>query len=387
MPDIFTLLTAAVAVLWAAMLLRGRFWRAAPHLPDQPAPARRVWPSVVAVVPARNEAAFVERTLESLRRQEYGGRLTIVLVDDGSEDDTAARARRAGQGPGHPLTVVQAAPPPAGWAGKVWAMDQGLNHARELAPKAKYLWFTDADVEHDPRVLARLVQQAEYAMLDMVSTLVMLSCRGLWERILIPAFVFFFQKLYPFHRVNDPASPAAAAAGGCMLVRRTALRDAGGLATIGSALIDDCALARALKNRGQIWLGLTRDSRSLRSYGLSGVWAMVTRTAFTQLGYSPLRLAGVAVGMVILYLLPIAALIAGAAVGHATLLVSAGAALALMAIAYRPTLKLYGQPLVAALGLPVAAALYVLMTLDSARRYWQGRGGTWKDRVQAPTGE
>ncbi|MGA7801215.1 MAG: glycosyltransferase [Gammaproteobacteria bacterium] len=380
--DILTTLTLLSAAAWLYLLLmRGRFWAADQRLAETVTP-RRVWPSVIAVMPARNEAALIERSLATLRRQSYEGSFSIVVVDDHSDDGTAEAAARAGEGNGHPVLTVKAGTPPAHWSGKVWAMSQGVERARQLLPQTKYFWFTDADVEHDPQVLSQLVQQAEYSMLDMVSTMVLLRCRGFWERLLIPAFVFFFQKLYPFRHVNNPERSAAAAAGGSMLVRRTALNEAGGLTAIGSAWIDDCALGRLLKARGQIWLGLTTRSRSIRSYGLKGVWNMVTRTAYTQLEHSPLRLALTVVAMVGVYLLPVAATIVGLVAGDWVLCGLGAGAWVLMTIAYGPTLRLYGQSPVRGLLLPFSALLYVLMTVDSARRRGRGEGGRWKGRAQ-----
>ncbi|MEJ2386379.1 MAG: glycosyltransferase [Chromatiaceae bacterium] len=372
-------LTLSAAALWLYLLLgRGAFWRADQRL----ATLRnelRLWPAVVAVVPARNEAALLGRTLRSLRRQAYKGCLTVVLVDDQSADATASVVRKVASGPGHPIDLVFGQTPPTGWAGKVWAMVQGVDRAREVAPAARYLWFTDADVEHDPDVLARLVQQAERDRIDLVSTMVMLHCRGFWERLLVPAFVFFFQKLYPFPYVNSTGKSVAAAAGGSLLVRRGALDAAGGLAAIRGALIDDCALGALLKRNGRIWLGLTDSSRSLRAYGLGGVWATVSRTAFTELDHSFLRLLGVAAGMALLYLVPVAGLLLGFL--HAQPAATACAALGWlgMTVAYGPTLRLYHQPLLLGLLLPITAALYLLMTLDSARKYRPqvGRAPRW----------
>jgi len=381
MMNILLTLTLLSAAAWLYLLLmRGRFWTADQRLPQEVTP-RRVWPSVVAVIPARNEAALIGRSVASLRRQHYDGSLSIIVIDDHSEDGTAAAAAQAGEGEGHPVRVVEADTRPDGWSGKVWAMAQGVDRAKQLAPQSKYFWFTDADVEHDPEVLAELVQQAEYSMLDMVSTMVMLRCKGFWERLLIPAFVFFFQKLYPFRHVNSPERAAAAAAGGSMLVRRTALNEAGGLGAIAGAWIDDCALGKLLKARGQIWLGLTTGSRSVRCYDLRGVWDMVARTAYTQLDYSPLLLVLTVLAMTCVYLVPVAALVTGLAAAH-WLLAGVGAGVwLLMAIAYAPTLKLYGQSAVRGLLLPLSALLYVLMTVDSARRH-QGGGGRWKGRTQ-----
>jgi hopene-associated glycosyltransferase HpnB len=373
MSHIFLLLAAASFVGWSYLLLgRGRFWRADQRLPTA-GTRLESWPEVVAIVPARNESAMLGRSLMSLRRQDYAGRLQIVLVDDQSVDNTAAVARRVGDGPGSELIVVDGCAPPRWWGGKVWAMAQGVEQATELAPGARYLWFTDADVEHDPDVLSRLVERAERVRLDLVSTMVMLHCAGLWERLLVPAFVFFFQKLYPFPSVNDPSKRIAAAAGGSMLVRRSALARAGGLARIRRALIDDCALGTLLKRKGRIWLGLTESSRSLRPYGLRGMWTTVSRTAFTELDCSRLRLTGATAAMLLLYLVPVAGLALGLWSNQLTLTVLAAVAWISMGVAYAPTLRLYGEMPLAGILLPAAAILYLGMTLDSARKHWRTR--------------
>lgn len=379
--EILETLAVLAAIAWLYLILmRGRFWTADQRLPDTVTP-RKVWPSVVAIVPARNEAALIERSLTSLRRQDYPGSLSILLVDDQSDDGTADAAARSAEGEGHGLTVTRAEPTPPGWSGKVWAMSQGVELAKTLAPQAKYFWFTDADIEHDPHALVQLVQQAEYSMLDLVSTMVLLRSRGLWERLLIPAFVFFFQKLYPFRDVNNPQRPTAAAAGGSMLIRRTALNQAGGLAAIRSAWIDDCALAALIKARGQIWLGLTSGSRSMRDYDLKGIWNMVARTAYTQLNYSPLWVALTVAAMTLVYLVPVAAVVGGVATAHWPVAGLGAATWLLMALAYRPTLKFYGQTPLRGLLLPFSAFLYMLMTVDSARRHRNGSGGRWKGRA------
>jgi hopene-associated glycosyltransferase HpnB len=384
-----TLLLIAVLSLAAWIYLvafRARFWRCDQRLDSgTPAPPA-AWPGVVAVVPARDEADVIERSLGSLLGQDYPGRFGVVLVDDASSDGTGDAARRlaAAHPNGARLTVVQGAALPAGWTGKVWAMSQGIGRARAVDPAAPYLWFTDADISHAPGVLRALVARAEARKLDLTSVMALLHCKSAWERLLIPAFVYFFQKLYPFPRVNDRADALAGAAGGCMLVRRAALEAIGGIERIRPQVIDDCALARELKAKGPIWLGLSRDVRSIRPYaGLSGIWNMVARSAYDQLGYSPLMLAGTVAGMLIVYLAP--PLLALGQPWHGSVPAASLGAVAwvLMAFSYVPTLRLYRQPPVLGLLLPVAGVLYDLMTLDSARAYYRGRGAWWKGRAQA----
>jgi hopene-associated glycosyltransferase HpnB len=369
---------------WVAILLfRGNFWRADQRLARHPCELKS-WPNVVAVIPARNEAETVFQTVSSLIGQDYPGEFSIVLVDDGSDDGTAKVASKAAEGQDRMLSVVSGKPLAEGWTGKLWAVFQGVEKADEVAKDFEYILFTDADIEHDSLDLRRLVSKAEGENLDMVSLMVMLRCRSLWEILLIPAFVFFFQKLYPFPWANNPKRKEAAAAGGCMLVRRTALQRSGGIAAICDQLIDDCALARSIKKGGPIWIGLSETARSLRAYeGLGEIWKMVARTAFVQLNHSIWLLAGSVMGMLVLYIAPPAALVWGAVSDNAETALMGLAAFLLMATAYGPTLKLYARPLWSAFLLPVAAFLYVFMTLDSARRHWQGRGGAWKGRSYA----
>ena len=362
---IATAIGALALAAWVYLLIgRGMFWRADVRLPQETvAPPR--WPSVVAVVPARNEAEYIGAAVASLKAQDYAGIFRIVVVDDQSEDSTAALARAAG------ADVVTGAPRPAGWAGKPWAMAQGAERARD----AELVWFTDADIVHRPDTLRRLVAKAEREGLDLVSLMVILDCRTFWDRLLIPPFVFFFQMLYPFRWVADPSKPTAGAAGGSMLVRATALERAGGVAAVANALIDDCALARAIKaSRGRIWLGLSEADRSIRPYGgLSGLWRMVARSAYDQLGYSFWALLGTIAGLALFYLAPPVLAVLGMALGALAWL--------MMALAESPTLRMYRLPLVWGLFLPVAALLYLVMTVDSARRHWRGRGGEWKGRT------
>jgi hopene-associated glycosyltransferase HpnB len=361
---------------------------------------------VVAVVPARNEAAVLPATLPTLLAQEYPGAFEVVLVDDESSDQTAetaaalaleaARADQAGR-PGREgrtvsgdtrLRIVSGRRPPPGWAGKVWAMDQGLRAAGDAA----YVLFTDADIGYEPGTVAGLVRAAEGDDRALVSQMALLRADTGWERLLVPAFVYFFAQLYPFRRVNRPGGRTAAAAGGCMLVRRSALEAAGGLERIRGARIDDVALGRLLKHSPapvRCWLGLTTDVVSVRPYpSVSGLWDMIARSAYTQLRYSPLLLAATVAGLLWLYALPPAAALGGlawlAAGGGtpAVWLAAAGVAgWAIMAISYLPILRLYRLSPARAPGLPVIAVMYAAMTVDSARRYHAGRGGQWKGRT------
>lgn len=383
---------AIVSVLiWLGLLLgRGGFWRMRDRL-DGDAPGLAVWPAVVAVMPARDEAAVIARSVRSVVTQDYPGRLSVVLVDDHSADGTGRLARAAAEDAGQAgrLAVIRARPLPAGWTGKLWALSEGLRAADAQAPDAPFVWFTDADIEHDPATLRRLVGKAEREGRDLVSLMVLLSCKTFFERLLIPPFVFFFALLYPFPYVNDPRRRLGAAAGGCVLLRRAALERAGGIAAIRGRIIDDCALGQLVKAQGRpggapVWLGLTRRVRSIRPYrGLGDIWSMVARSAYTQLRRSPLLLAGALIGMVLTYLAGPAALLAYPWHGSAAAAAAGALAWLLMSLAVAPTLRLYRQPLWFAPLLPVVAVLYCAMTVDSALAHARGRGGAWKGRVQA----
>jgi hopene-associated glycosyltransferase HpnB len=383
-------LSGVAAVLacatWLDLLFaRGGFWRCLERddrAPLPPEPAR--WPPVIAVVPARDEAEMIPRTLASLLAQDYPGPFTVVLVDDHSGDDTLAIAGRLAAAAAGRLVVMTGAPLPAGWTGKLWASYQGVDRAVALAaPSAMppdYLLLTDADIEYDSRALRGLVRRAEAGGLVQVSLMAKLRCASLAERALIPAFVFFFQMLYPFAWVNRRASRTAAAAGGCMLVRRSALEAAGGIASIRGALIDDCALAARLKRQGPIFLGLTEQVRSLRPYPSFGdIRRMVARSAYAQLRFSPWRLAGTVAGLALAYLAaPLIALL-GSGVPRGVAI----ATWAMMAVAFSPTLRFFRLSPLWSPGLPAVAAVYMGFTLDSALQHARGRGGVWKGRVQA----
>ncbi len=453
-------ITLLSLVIWLVLLFgRGQFWRSDQFLAEEtegrgqkageaegapltqnsklktlsplPTPHSPL-PSVCAIIPARNEADLLPVTLRSLLTQDYPN-LRIVLVDDHSTDGTAAIAKQTAQSldQASKLHVIMAEPLPAGWTGKLWAMEQGIRYTANLTPQPDYFLLTDADIEHHPQNLHQLVAKAQADDLDLVSLMVLLRCKSLWETLLIPAFVFFFQKLYPFRWANDSNRKLAAAAGGCILIRRHALTQIGGLKILRQALIDDCSLAQAVKGlgsgdwgvgsresgvgsagaagaaaliqnsklktqnsppphpspltphpTGKIWLGLTRQTHSLRAYpSLKTIWDMVARTAYTQLSYSPVLLLGTLVGMTIIYLVPPLSTIAGLVTGHGTIALIGLITWLLMAIAYLPTLQLYSCPPLLAFGLPAIASLYTAMTLDSALRHWRGQGGAWKGRV------
>ena len=392
---------ALAAAVWVYLLAgHGGYWRTDQRLPaaaGQPLGQPLSWPSVVAVVPARDEAAVLPGTLPTLFGQDYQGAFDVVLVDDESSDGTSRIAASLGRAagwadPADPrrgrLRIVAGTPTPAGWAGKVWAMAQGL----QAAGDADYVLFTDADIAYRPDSLAKLVRAAEADHRVLVSQMVLLRADTAWERLLVPAFVYFFAQLYPFRRVNRPGARSAAAAGGCMLVRRPELAAAGGLECIRGALIDDVALGQLIKAArpaGRCWLGLTADITSIRPYRrLPDLWDMVARSAYTQLRYSPAALAGTVIGLAWIYLLPPAAAIGGA-VGIAAgggggfgWIAAAGlVGWALMTITYVPMLRLYGLSPLRAPCLPLIAVLYAAMTVDSARRHYRGRGGAWKGRI------
>lgn len=351
-----------------------------PRLPPVAPP--RASPAVVAVIPARNEEATIGAVVGAHFSSAYPGALTVIVVDDHSTDGTAARAMAASGGR---LIVVTAPPLPTGWTGKLWAVNAGLARAKEIAPDARYVLMTDADIVLAPDTLARLVAHAEENGSALTSLMARLDARGAWGGLLIPAFVYFFQKLYPFHNANDPAKTlAAAAAGGCMLLRRDALDAIGGVAAIRGRLIDDCALADAVKKtRRPIWIGLAKDEAvSLRdNRSLSSIWSMVARSAFAQLNHSWLLLGGTVAGMIFVYLTAPFIALAYPFHGEGTAGAIAAAAWALMALTYLPTTRIYDQAPWKTFFLPVAALLYTLMTITSAINHARGRGGQWKGRT------
>jgi hopene-associated glycosyltransferase HpnB len=383
-PSAAILVGAISLAIWIYLVFaRGWFWRLRAFDNDQTivAPLNR-WPRIIAVVPARNEAETIGRAVAALVRQDYPGEFSIVVADDHSEDGTAELARRAGAecGASERISIHTAAPLPAGWTGKLWALNEGVTQAAKDAPE--FYWFTDADVVHAPDTLRRLVARAESGKLDLASLMVMLQTRTLPERALIPPFLYFFLKLYPPSWIADADARTAGAAGGCILLRRSTLERIGGLARIRGEVIDDCALARAVKKSGgRVWMGLTCMSASLRAYGRFGqIRDMIARTAFTQLRYSVFVLLCTFVGMFFTYIAPVVVLFARDSIARFL----GAVAWALMSVSFLPTVRFYRlSPFWAPL-LPLAAIFYSYATWLSAVRYWHGRGGQWKGRAQAP---
>lgn len=387
------MLTATIAVLSAAIWLyliaaRGAFWRAAERdtrfVPES-LPEPTSWPRVVAVVPARNEADVIAEAVGSLLAQSYPGDFSVVLVDDQSNDGTGdvATNEAVKLAAMDRLTVLQGTEPPAGWTGKLNAMATGVR-AIEAKAAPDYILFTDADIAYrDQNALRRLVRGALAKNTVLTSLMVKLRCDSMSEKLLIPAFVFFFQKLYPFAWVNDPRNKVAAAAGGCMLVKYDALKNAGGVAAIRGALIDDCAMGALLKKQGPVFLGLTEAVESIRPYDdFNHIRRMVSRSAYSQLDYNPLKLLGSVLGMALTYIAP----------PYLALFVAdwpgfVGAAVwALMALSFQPILRLYKRSPMWGVALPFIALLYLGFTVDSAVQHWLGRGGAWKGRYQAAAG-
>ena len=395
------MLASAAALAWLYLLTwHGGYWRTSQRLP-RVSPAPDPLPAITAVIPARNEAEMLPACLPSLLGQAYDGPLSVIVVDDDSSDSTARTAAMLVEPAGrHELVVVSARPAPEGWAGKVWAMSEGVRAAAAHTqtdsgrPDSEYLLFTDADIAYSPGTVERLARSAAGGQFALVSQMALLRTGNRAEKLLIPAFVYFFAQLYPFRQVNH-GSRTAAAAGGCMLVRADILAAAGGLAQIRGARIDDVALARLLKQSGgRIWLGLTTDVVSRRPYQrLADIWDMVARSAYTQLRYSLALTAGTIVGLAWLYLLPPVAAIAGVSVlasgvaGTTGIWLTASglAGWLVMSVTYLPMLRLYSLSPLRAPGLPLIAGMYAAMTADSARRHLLGRGGEWKGRVIAGT--
>jgi hopene-associated glycosyltransferase HpnB len=373
----FVLWIAALAWGWL-LAFRGLFWKI-DAIPAAPEPAR--WPEVVAVIPARNEAVCIGDTVRSLLTQNYPGTLSVVVTDDSSEDGTADKARAAALalGAAERLTVVSAPPLPEGWSGKMWAQEQGLAEAARRHSGAELYLLSDADITHGVGQLRRMVARLEAQRLDLASLMVHLSTDSLVEKAVVPAFVFFFRLLYPFRWVADQTRATAAAAGGYMLVRRTMLERIGGISAIRDALIDDCALALKVKRAGgRLTLDLADETWSSRQYqGAGDLWMMIARSAYTQLDYSPLLLAGTALAIVVGFLLPPLWAVTGSW--------PALIAWVAMSIAYAPMLRYHRLPIWAAPLLPLVAIFYLGATLDSARRHWMGKGGQWKGRAQAHT--
>jgi hopene-associated glycosyltransferase HpnB len=365
---------AAWVWLWLA---RGEYWRTDIRLPAAPVPL--AWPDVAIVVPARDEAAVLPETIPTLANQRYPGHVRLILVDDNSTDDTAALVARRWPA----MTVVRPGEPPAGWAGKLWALAAGVQEAGDV----DYLLFTDADIAHRPDSLSGLVAASEAYGYALVSQMARLRVRTGWERLIVPAFVYFFALLFPFRWSNTRGKRTAAAAGGCSLVRRTALERAGGLDAIHEAIIDDVALAKAIKRSGgTTFLGLADHVDSVRPYpGLGELWRMVARSAYAQLRYSFLILVGSVLGLGVIFWVPPAAAIGGAIVGDPWTAALGVAGWLLSAALYAPMLRYYRLPMLLALVLPLTATLYLGMTVDSAVRHYRGVGGAWKGRTYSPS--
>lgn len=375
-------LAAMSLVVWLYLLLgRGMFWLMRERDDsDEPPQQLAMWPSVSAIVPARDEADVIPFTLSSLIGQAYPGSFRVYLVDDGSSDGTAEKARETAAAfeMADQVEILTGENRPHGWTGKLWAMQQGVLRALETQPD--FLLLTDADIAHAPDNLRRLVVRAEEHNLVLVSLMAKLRCDSFAERFLVPAFVFFFAMVYPFAWANDPNKRIAAAAGGCMLVRREAFMAAGGLREIATAIIDDCALARILKPKGPTWLGLTRRAVSVRPYGgVAEIGRMVARSAYAQLSYSSFQLFGTVLGMIVVY--AAAPVLVIFAAGPARLL--GLLAWLMMAIAYWPILRFYRLSPFWGAALPAVGAIYTGFTINSAIQHWRGRGGMWKGRAQA----
>jgi hopene-associated glycosyltransferase HpnB len=375
-------------LIWVILIFfRGYFWKTDRQLKTTVEKLEK-YPSVCAVIPARNEAECIATTLASILSQDYPGRLSVILVDDRSSDDTAKIALETAtkirsSDRKREFRLLTAESLPLEWTGKLWALEQGVRYAEKEIVDVDYFWFTDADIQHETSNLQQLIIKAERENLNLVSLMVLLRCESFWEKLLIPAFVFFFQKLYPFRWVNDRDRKMAAAAGGCILIRKTTLNSIGGIEIISKALIDDCALGRAVKaNKGNIWLGLTQQTKSLRVYpSLNSIWDTIARTAYTQLAYSPWLLIGTILGMTLVYLVPPSALFLGVAIADRAIAITGLIGWLLMTFAYLPTILFYKRSPLLSLCLPLIAFLYTLMTLDSALRHYRGKGGEWKGRV------
>jgi hopene-associated glycosyltransferase HpnB len=375
------LLAAVALAAWLYLLAgRGAFWLAAERDDrNEPAPPR-IWPRITAVIPARNEAQTIAKTIGSLLRQDYPGALSVILVDDESQDGTADIARQAAVDAPDRLTVLRGQPVPDGWTGKLWAVNQGVTEALAGPSAPDYLLLTDADIVYAPDAVARIVARAEAGGYVLTSLMAKLRCQSWAERCFVPAFIFFFQMLYPFAWVNRRARATAAAAGGCMLVRPAALQAAGGIGRIRGALIDDCALGAALKAQGPVWLGLTERVHSIRPYDRwSDIRAMVARSAYAQLRHSPLLLLATVLGMTLIFMSGplLAALGSGSARVLGVLVWGAEA------LSFQPILRFYRRSPLWGIALPVIAFVYVAFTIDSAYQHGRGRGGMWKGRVQA----
>jgi hopene-associated glycosyltransferase HpnB len=394
-----TILATTTAIWLYLFFFRGRFWRLSNFDGDHAKfPDPQIFPRVHAIVPARDEAETIAAAVTSLLSQNYNGHFSVTLVDDHSEDQTAQLAEQAAKSNGtadpadpeerrgcvrlHPFSTISAEPLQPGWTGKLWALNQAVCKSLETNSPPEYFWFTDADITHAPDTLHRLIARAEAEHLDLTSLMVLLKSETLAEKFLIPPFLYFFLQLYPPRWIANKNSRTAGAAGGCILIRTSALKKIGGLASIRQAVIDDCALAAAVKKSGgQLWMGVTRRSQSLRNYkSLAEIRDLIARTAFTQLRYSAPILLATLVALLLTYVAPVALLFAPNPAPR----VLAAIATVLMLATFLPTSRYYRQSVLWVFTLPGAALFYAYATLLSAVRYWTGRGGQWKGRAQAP---
>ena len=386
-PELSAQISLVVAVLALAIWIyliagRGDFWRTRKFDDLAPAPGFMKWPSIAVVVPARDEAAGVGACVTSILSQPYPGTLSMILIDDQSQDGTPQIASDAAAaiGASDRLTVLQGRPLPSGWTGKLWAVKQGLTMVEGRSSPPDYVLLTDADIVYSGDVLMRLVARAQNDKFAMTSVMAKLRCESFAEKYLIPAFIFFFGMLYPFGWVRNPSRSTAAAAGGCILARWDALRNAGGIDAIRGSLIDDCALGARLKLQGPVWLGFSQDVKSVRaSDTIANVGQMISRSAYAQLRYSVAILIGTILAMCLVFLAPVLI----ALFGHGFAAVFAAAAWLLMALAFQPTLRYYGRSALWGPALPVIAIAYMVFTVNSAVQHFQGRGGMWKGRAQA----
>ncbi|MEM6413446.1 MAG: glycosyltransferase [Pseudomonadota bacterium] len=387
------LASALAIVIWTYLLIgRDAYWRASEELP--PAYPPKVWPDVSAIIPARDEVETIGAVVKAHAATTYPGKFTISIVNDASSDATADEVLRAAQQSGRQIELLNAPPLPDGWKGKMNAVATGIQYVHNKQPTTtsqentnKYFLLTDADIVMGPETLMRLVAHAVSNDIALTSLMARLDSRGLWGGLLIPAFVYFFQQLYPFPASNNPKSRTAAAAGGCMLVNANALAKAGGIEAIKGALIDDCALAHLIKNgnpRRVIWLGLAKNDEaiSLRdNRSLSSIWTMVSRSAFAQLNHSWALLALSILGMFLIYLAPPALVVFGVLNDQTVLAAIAGGATLLMALSYFPTIRSFDQHPIFSFALPIAAFFYLLMTISSGLNHARGKGGAWKGRT------
>jgi len=370
-----------LAWLYLAIFHHG-FWKRREFLP--PIDAQNHWPGIISLTPARNEEAVISRSIQSLLSQSYQGQYRAILINDNSEDKTLKQAQSAIDNidSSHSVDIMNAPALKSGWSGKLWALNHGLEMTRE-SYRPDYYWLSDADITHDTNTLARLVTLARRNDLGMASLMVTLNCKTFWERLIIPAFIYYFQMLYPFAATANPKSQFAGGAGGCILIRADALEAIGGISAIKDTLIDDCALAKAVKTQSyKIWLGHGTESHSIReSSGLDDLWKMVTRTAFTQLNFSYFKLLGAIFGMFLLYAIPVIVALSGILTQNIPLAVIGASTWGLMALTYAPTVRAYGRSFLASFMMPFTAHLFMAMTLHSAWLHFRGSHSGWRGRI------